>query len=219
MYYSYFDKPMMENTGLEYQELRDSIILCMAERFASAINDSISSAVIPDFREGNDRAMAYLHGGLNYDYPEVPGKEAKKSGLFKKKKRKEDEPKPGTRVEQGEIIHVHDPDVHYTNVKRADEDMLFLFNRIHKSTIFVFINQYEMKLPGTIGQPMLQTDNFPREIKLHYTVLDLDQKHIAGGLIIYHSSSFDNGLEYLTTETFSAIGRQIQLQMAYSSGQ
>ena len=76
-----------------------------------------------------------------------------------------------------------------------------------------------MTRPCTIGQPMLQTDNFPREIRLHYTVMDLDQNHIAGGLIIYHSSSFDNGLEYLTTETFSAMGRQILLQMARSSGQ
>jgi hypothetical protein len=221
LYSSYFDRQMMEANNLTFQELRDTILSSLAREVASAFNDSVPSGVILESKSGYVEDMDFVYESIEYKYDLLPEPKKKENTFTKwKKKLPKKEPKPepkkGTYMEGGQIVSNPETKPRYTNIEVLNSDFLFLLNKRYHATTFVFINHYEMIISTDISQTQIQGDNYPREIQVHYTIVDVDGKEIHSGMVTHHASSFDDKLDYLIGTSFLQIGHQIKHRLEES---
>lgn len=220
LYNSFYDRQMMEINNLSFYTLRDTILMTLSHKVAEVINDTVASAIVPESQSGYKEDMAFIYESITYTYELVPQPKEEVSTLNKwKTKLSKKEPKPekrkGTFMEEGQIVTNAETRPRYTNVKIINPDFLFVLNKRYHAETFVFINQYEMEINNEISQIDIQSDNYPREIRVHYTVIDVTGKEITSGIIIRNSSSFDNKLDYLFNNSFEMIGEEIVTKMEF----
>lgn len=220
LYNSFYDRQMMEVNNLSFYKLRDTILMTLSQKVSEAINDTVSSAVVPESQSGYTEDMAFIYKSITYTYELVPQPQEEVSTLHKwknkiAKKEPEPEKRKGTFMEEGQIVTNQETRPRYTNVKIVNPDFLFVLNKRYHAEIFVFINQYEMEINNEISQIDIQSDNYPREIRVHYSVIDVDGKEITSGIIIRNSSSYDNQLDYLFNTSFEMIGNEIESNMKF----
>mgnify|MGYP003634088211 CR=1 FL=1 len=219
MYSSYFDKKMMDANTIKFEQLRDTILSSLASEIAAAFNDSVPSGVILESKTGYPEDMDFVYESIDYTFKPVPEPKKKESTLNKWKKKfntKEPQPEPrkGTYMEGGQIVSNPETKPLYTNIKVLNSDFLYLLNKRYHASTFVFINQYEMAIPMDVNQVAIQGDNYPRIIKVHYTIVDVDGKELHSGLVTRNSSSFDDKLDYLIGTSFYQIGTSIMSQFS-----
>jgi len=214
LYNSFYDRQMMEVNNLSFYKLRDTILQTLSIKVSEAINDTAVSAVVPESQSGYIEDMAFVYESIAYTYEPLPQPKEDVSTINKwKRKLSKKEPEPekrkGTFMEEGQIVTNERTVPHFTNVKVINPDFLFILNKRYHAEIFVFINKYEMEIATSISQIDIQSENYPREIRVHFTVLDVEGNELTSGLIIRNSSSYDNQLNYLFNESFLYIGKEI----------
>ena len=219
LYNSFFDRQMMEVNNVSFYKLRDTILMSLSHKVSEAINDSMASAVMPESQSGYVEDMAFVYESIRYTYELVPQLPEEVSAVNKWKKKltkkdtKEPEERKGTFMDQGQIVTNAETRPRYTNVKIVNPDFLYLLNKRYHAETFVFINQYEMEIATTISQIDIQSDNYPREIRVHYTVMDVEGNEITSGIVIRNSSSYDNQLNFLIDESLTQIGVEISRKL------
>ncbi len=211
MYYSYYDKQMVDENVMDVKRLRDTIRLVLAMKVAEVFDDSVTTRVIPEALTGNEADLKPLYNAISFTHPEVPPvKTEEKKPVFKKSKKKSKNEKPkGTYIENGQIISIPDYTEHYTNAVVKDTDLLALVHHRNKTNIYVLINKYEMTMPDEVRQVDIQSGNFPREIKVSYTIVTYLGKELDSGLIKVDVTSFDDRLDTLFGYPFEFIGSEI----------
>ena len=215
LYRSFYDKQMMEANNLSFEELRDTILSTLASKVALAFNDSVPSGVILESKTGYPEDMDFVYESIEYTYDLLPEPKKKETSLgkWKKKlKKKDDKPaaKTGTYMEGGQIVSNPDYSPKFTNIKVLNSDFLYILNKRYHANTFVFINHYEMTIAEHVAQNQIQSDNYARVIKVHYTIVDVNGKEIQSGMAVRNSSSYDNKLDYLIGTSFYLIGQQIK---------
>jgi hypothetical protein len=221
LYNSFFDRQMIEANAIDFKTLRDTTLSTLAFQVANAFNDSLPSGVIPESESSYPEDMNFVYESIEYRYELVPVRKEKESTLNKwknklPKKEPKPEPKKGTYMENGQIVSNPESKPQYTNIEILNSDFLFVLNQKYKATTFVFINQYEMVIPNHVDQISLQSDNYPRILKVHYSIVNIEGKVVHSGLVTQSSSSFDNKLDYLFENSFLQLGHQIRMDLAKS---
>lgn len=221
MYNSFFDRQMIEANDLEYKKLRDTTLSTLAYQIAVAFDDSVPSGVIPESNSEYEEDMNFVYESIQFRYEYVPERKKKETTLNKwKKKLPKKEPKPeprkGTYMENGQIVSHPETKPQYTNIEVLNPGFLSILNQKYNANTFVFVNQYEMVIPTEVDQIAIQSDNYPRVLKVHYSVVNLQGKVIHSGLVIQHSSSYDDKLDYLFESSFLQIGNQIKMRLEES---
>lgn len=214
LYNSFYDKQMAEANHITVYQLRDTIMKSLTEQISKAINDSVSTGIIPESKSGYAEDMDFVYDALTYSYDliPVPKEEGttvdKWKGKFKKKETKP-EPQRGTRMENGQIVTNPETRPRYTNAHVVNSGFLQILNMRYQPKTFVLINQYEMVFATQATQTGIQGDNYPREIKVHYTIVDELGNELYSGIVIRNSSSYDDKLTNLINVSFAQIGREI----------
>ena len=232
LYNSFFDKQMFEKNKMDFYALRDTILMETSFKVSEAITDSTTSAVIPESQTGYKEDMAFVYESINYTYDLSTNlhlfKTYNSSDLIdwarnsttEKWKKKLTKPKPeekkGTYMKDGQIVNEMDNRPRFTNVKIVNPDFLTLLHQKYEAKMFVFINQFEMVISNNITQIDIQSDNYPREIRVHFTVLDEKGKELSSGLVVRNSSSFDDEIAYLINESLKEIGVEIARFVPFS---
>lgn len=219
LYNSFFDRQLIETNGVSFNTLRDTTLTTIALQVANALTDSLPSGVIPESFSEYDEDMNFVYESIEYKYEQVPERKVEETTLNKwKKKFKKEEPeqRKGTYMENGQIVSNPDYKPQYTNIEVLNPDFLFILNQKYKAHTFVFINQYEMVIPTHVDQINIQSDNYARIIKVHYSVVNLKGEVIHSGVVTQSSSSYDDKLDYLFENSFLQIGHQIRMRLAES---
>jgi hypothetical protein len=219
LYNSFFDKQMFEKNKMDFYALRDTILMETSFKVSEAITDSTTSAVIPESQTGYKEDMAFVYESINYTYdllPEPPKEESATEKWKKKLTKPKPEEKKGTYMKDGQIVNEMDNRPRFTNVKIVNPDFLTLLHQKYEAKMFVFINQFEMVISNNITQIDIQSDNYPREIRVHFTVLDEKGKELSSGLVVRNSSSFDDEIAYLINESLKEIGVEIARFVPFS---
>ncbi len=214
LYNSFFDREMMEVNNISFYTLRDTILMTLSQKVAQAIRDTLACSVLPESQTGYTEDMAFVYESISYSYELVPQpvEEVTTINKWKKKIKKSDpqeEQKKGTYMQEGQIMTNQETRPRYTNIKITNPDFLYVLNKKYHANQFVFINKFEMEISTNITQVDIQSDNYPREIRVHYTVVDSSGVEVTSGLIVRNSSSYDNQLEYLFNESLTQIGVEI----------
>jgi hypothetical protein len=221
LYNSFFDRQMIEANNIDFNTLRDTTLSTLAYQVANAFNDSLPSGVIPESNSEYAEDMNFVYESIEYKYELVPELKKEETTLNKwkkklPKKKQKEEPKKGTYMENGQIVSNPESNPQYTNIEVLNSDFLFVLNQKYKATTFVFINQYEMVIPTHVDHVGLQSDNYARVLKTHYSIVNMDGKVVHSGLVTQSSSSYDDKLDYLFETSFLQIGHQIRMNMANS---
>ena len=221
LYSSFFDRQMTKENNIDTKTLVDTTLATLASQVAKAFNESVPAGVIPESKTGFSQDMNFVYESFEYKYELLPEPEKEETTLNKWKKKlpkKEAKPEPrrGTYMEGGQIMSNPETRARYTNIEILNSDFLFILNKKYSATTFVFINHYEMVIPSNVSQIDIQSDNYPRLLKVHYSVVNLKGEIIHSGLVTQNSSSFDNKLDYLFENSFLQLGYQIKLELEKS---
>lgn len=218
LYNSFFDREMMEVNKVSFYTLRDTILMTLSQKVTQAIEDTLTCAVLPESQTGYTEDMAFVYESISYSYELVPqpAEEVTTLNKWKKKFKNSDEPeepKKGTYMQDGQIVTQQDNQPRFTNINITNPDFLYVLNKKYHANQFVFINKFEMEISTNITQIDIQSDNYPREIRVHYTIVDEKGKEVTSGLIIRNSSSYDNQLSYLFDQNLTQIGIEIAREL------
>lgn len=217
LYNSFFDKQMCEANELNVVQLRDTILSELSYYVAKAINDSVKTGIIPESMTGYREDMDFVYDALSYKYDLLPQPKVEETTLdkWKTKFKKTSNPpaKTGTRMEGGQIVTNEDKTPRYTNAQVENPSFLTILNMRYQPKTFVLINQLEIVIGQNTSQIDLHSDNYPREVRVHYTVVDADGKELQSGLVVRNASSYDNSLNSLFTQSFQSIGQEIASRM------
>jgi hypothetical protein len=221
MYSSYFDRQMTEANKMEFKAMRDTILASLAYEVALAFNDSLPSGVILESKTGYPEDMNFVFESIEYKYDLLPEPKKKESTVNKwknkvYKKEPKPEPRKGTYMEGGQIVSNPETKPRYTNIVVLNSDFLYLLNKRNHATTFVFINHYEMVIPTDVSQIAIQSDNYPRVIRVHYTIVDVEGNHLNSGIVSVNSSSYDDKLDYLIENSFLQLGKSIKHNLSES---
>lgn len=216
MYTSYFDKQMCQANSMEFSALRDTILTSLAAQIAVAFQDSTTSGVIPESKSEYAEDMDFVYESISYTQDDLPQPKTEENTLKKFQNKFKSKPKKpaktGTYMENGQIVTHTDNTPKFTNIKFNNTDFLFLLNRKYQSNYFVFVNMYEMVISTQANQIEIQSENYPRVIRVHFTVVDVKGKEVSKGVAEMHSSSYDDKLDYLLPNTFLQLGHEIATQ-------
>lgn len=217
-YYSYFDKHFVRENNLSVEEIRERFRIGLNKKIAEAA--SAQKKPTSPYKEGgfNMPELAVIYNSLSYKKANVPVKEEDKTKVqkltdkWKKKFKKNDskkKEKTGTYIKNGQIVTVRDNNEKYMKAEVKNEDFLFVLNKKYTSEIFILVNQLEIMFPIQIAQTSIQSGHYPREIRVHYTILDKSGKEIGGGLVKEQFPSTLNNIEKIIEEHFTTIANTI----------
>jgi hypothetical protein len=117
-------------------------------------------------------------------------------------------PEPGTRVERGQIVNVADNRELITKARIYNEIVFDSLVPKYKGDYFLFVN--ELNLMNAAGsQRELESEDFNRLIKVHYSVFDKDGDELFSLVKKRYFSSYKNDLPAIITDEILPMGYDV----------
>jgi hypothetical protein len=187
MYYSEFDQEIASHNNIGFNEIRGL--------FRKAIDTSIYSQLQIDHSivallykshpdHETDLYTIYDITGYNYEPLKISDNvktEAKKAALHKKEAKY-----------KGQLVTQADDTEKYMATTVNDFEKFQQIAYKYGTEYFVFINQLDfIRKPG-LSWENLQSNNYSRQIKIHYTILNKEGKKVTGGACYSEINSQEN---------------------------
>lgn len=118
------------------------------------------------------------------------------------------EPEPGTRIEQGQIVSVADHRELITKVKVLNSKLTDSLSAKYDVDYYVFVNELDMLITSTDYRE-LQSDDYGRIIKAHISVLDKEGNELFSLVKKEPFSSKENNLENVIRYHYLPLGYEI----------
>jgi len=118
------------------------------------------------------------------------------------------EPEPGTRIEQGQIVSVADHRELITKVRVLNSKLTDSLSAKYDVDYYVFVNELDMLITSTDYRE-LQSDDYGRIIKAHISVLDRDGNELFSLIKKEPFSSRENDLENVIRYHYLPLGHEI----------
>ncbi len=115
---------------------------------------------------------------------------------------------PGTRIEEGQLVTVEETRELITKVKVINPVLTDSLTPKHGVDYYLFVNELDMMI-GTTDHVSLQSDDYPRVIKAHMTVLDKDGQELFSLIKRAYFPSYENDLETIIRSHFLPLGYEI----------
>lgn len=209
MYISDIDKNLAAKNEMNYKQIR--------EKFRSALDQNIYIKLKKEFSpisfytfnpEEASKELSYIYNSIGYKYEIMPVDDDsdKKNNLFSKFKKGKKEKKEG--IVEGEIVSEIDNTEKYMKTNISNKNLITTLNKSYQTSFYIFINELDIRKSAENVYES-SNDNFKREVKVHYTILDKSSKIISSGAI---KSSFDSGqndIEKIIKSTFPEVATKI----------
>lgn len=118
------------------------------------------------------------------------------------------EPDPGTRIEQGQIVSIADHRELITKVKVLNSKLTDSLSVKYAVDYYVFVNELDMLITSTDYRE-LQSDDYGRIIKAHISVFDKDGNELFSLIKKEPFSSKENDLENVIRYHYLPLGYEI----------
>ena len=119
-----------------------------------------------------------------------------------------DEPEPGTRIEQGQLVTVQDGRELLTKTEVLNPILVDSLVPKYDVDYFVFINELDVLITAT-DYRALESDNYGRLIKAHMTVMDAEGNELFSLIKREAFSSRENNLENIIRNHYLPLGHEI----------
>lgn len=202
MYMSEIDKKVHDETKLNapkiqaaFREGLDEVIYIAIKQKTSVysfLNDSAKCA----------KDMARTYSSTTYSYDLVPEENTSVKELNKPVVKPAD-----PKIVNGQLQVEPNMEKKFMNRKTSDPQLLTYLGQKYGSSIFVFINQLDIK-----NNPQsydVNTDTYKRDVTVHYTIMDKTGKYLSYGIATSSFSSTINDPEKISKNYFAPIGTAI----------
>lgn len=225
MYLSDIDKDIAAKNAMSFQEIKT--------KFRAALDQNIfiaSKAYFNPFSfytvepQEAQKELMYIYNSIGYKYEVMPEEEVvKKENIgtklarkFKKSKRSEDPASgAGTNdgyikagVQNGEIVSQVDNREKYMNTKLSNNNLLPTLNKKYQPSYYIFINELDIKRSAD-KRYVASSEQYQREIKVHYTIFDEEGKEVNSGAIKARFPSGQNDINTIIKTHFPLIAQTI----------
>ncbi|MGB0402465.1 MAG: hypothetical protein ACPGEG_00120 [Salibacteraceae bacterium] len=212
MYKSQIDRSIGMNDGTNYQQIvgnwrrgLDNMLFIETD-----VNYSVIRLLAEDEERKKDLYSMYSASSL--DYRELPKKEENKKKInlsrLKSKEKEEPETQKGTRMENGQIVS--DPNSNDRFMARSVNDSAifdYMYGK-YGSVLYVFINQFEIGPMSGLDYRAFESDEYQRQITVHYSVF-ANKYEIHSGVATSYFSSTNNSQKDIILQSFSELSKQI----------
>jgi hypothetical protein len=191
MYFSEFDRELSEKEQLTFHQIRD--------KFRKAIDTSLYSNILMEYSVNTllkpenadaEKDLIKIQSAVTLNYEAKPSEAPKKAKGKAQSKTNEEV----NLVRNGQLDTRYGEGEKYMAVKASN---LQAFQELHEkygSEYFVFINQVDIKREKGATYSELEQNNFQKEIRLHYTIINMKGERIASGVSTARISANENSL-------------------------
>ncbi|MGE0569152.1 MAG: hypothetical protein AB7O73_14535, partial [Bacteroidia bacterium] len=145
------------------------------------------------------KEMYSIYSNLSYEYMKVPDQKNYKAPKKEKKQ---------NGIEKGQLNVETNSDERFMNAKVTNAKLVPLLYGKHKTDVFVFINQLDIKA-GTLTPDLNGYGPSDRKIIVHYTVYSYDAKELNSGISETNFPQSLNVPSKISTKYFSLVAEQI----------
>ena len=218
LYSSEIDRELAKNAKLDFNQIRNKMRVGLNNIIYVEANKDIPTINFITEDPIRQRDLSYIYKSIGYQYREMPPKDDKQPEETKLKKGwnkiksqfepKKKQEKSGTSIKNGQLYSVHSNKERYMSTKVFNPAMLRTIKNEYAGKYFLFINQLDIHIVSS-DYRALQVENYLRQIKVHYSVLDHEGKLVYGGAEKAYFSSKNNNIDRIIRGQFSKIAKQI----------
>ena len=214
MYFSDIDGDLSQKNEMNFHEIKamfraeldKNLFISLKEYFNPLSFYTMEQDVV-------QKELTYIYSSIGYKYqiiePEVVEKETPAKKLFNKIKPKEKEKEPqAATIQNGEIVSEVDNREKFMNTVITNENLIPNLNKTYEATYYVFINQLDIKKSADNAYKAGE-DQYKREIKVHYTIINSNTKEVSSGAIISRFNSSESDINKIIKIHFPLIAEKI----------
>jgi hypothetical protein len=216
MYNSMVDKELAYGTAFNATEIMRQVKDAMMVNLQRELNREFEVRALSIYDTiGSEQALDYIYSGITYiDEPVKVEKKNNETQNTKtalaslkeklpvgKREKSSDEPEPGSRIENGELVTVRDNREKFMKTVVTRASLPSTVTKEMNVSGILFINQMDIEMvPSGYGED-------DRKMVLHFTWIDGYGNTIQGGKILFWYNSIDNQLTHMLKKhipTFAA---------------
>jgi len=214
------DVELVQYSKKSYNEIR--------KKLRWSLDFSLTEKIKPLFKtmpllrnqaEGGQRDLDRIYASVGYKYEKrvIKEDETKKPTLNPKQLfAKRDANKSASGGEktkegliEGQIVTKEkNREKEYMNIIINDATLIPYLSNKYGTDLFVFINQFEIKKTFASGSDVPYS-NYEREVKVHYTILDMDGNQLWGDVIVAQIPPKTNDIDDIIKIAFAPIAEQL----------
>ena len=191
------------------QQVRTMLRSGITEKLNAKLLGSYQThSLLQDLRPEARQEMNRIYAGIEYSYDTSfailhPKPDSSFKGKWNENKARKKE------IEKRTLTG----EVQYMNVKMADPDLLKSLNRKYGADLFIFLTQIEIKTNAKDCFDY-QAQQYGRDIKIHYTVYNVDGEQVFGDVAVVRFASNSNEVDVIIDKNFPVIGDMISRTIA-----
>ena len=217
MYMSEVDREISEENQLDFNQIRAKFRKSLNELLFIALNENYKafSMLNEDKDLQEDLSRIYYSIGFKYDVvektPEEKELEKKSSGSQKRVlvNKKKDVSNTTSGIQKGEVISNPNNEIRFMNSVIASPTILEHLSRKYGAELLIFINQMDIKHSADATAYTLADNTSNREIKVHYTIMDIKGKQQAAGAAFSNFAGNDNNISNVINSSFPNLVKKI----------
>jgi hypothetical protein len=210
LYMSEIDFSINKATGLTAKEIKHS--------FRDGINEQCYKALksngfkVTDLMEDTTKykkELFSIYSNLTYDYVKVPNQEHYKAPEREKKQKG---------IEKGQVqIETNSSDQRFMNAKLTNAKLVPLLYKTHKTDIFIFVNQLDIKTSdNAMVNSGITSDS--RKIIWHYTIYSYDAIELNSGTVELEFPAKINDPKKISSVYFSQMAQMLSKRLSLALG-
>lgn len=214
MYMSQIDRSIGANDGTNYNQIVANWRRGLDNMLFIETDAKFKVIRLMAEDENRQKDLYAFYGNSKFEYREIePSKnetssERKKLSVLKSKKKEEETKEHGTRVENGQIVSHNDGKNRFMARVIADSGLFNYMHNKYESVVYVFVNQFNVGPMDGLDYRAYESDEYQRQIKVHYTIYAHNQELYSGVATSYFSSTV-NSQKDIILENFPGLASQI----------
>lgn len=221
LYISDIDRDLVKENEMNFQDIKAKFRAALDQNIYVSLKKyytPLSFYTIP--QEDAIKELSYIYNSIGYKYEVMPAEEVvekenagkKLMSKFKKSKRSEDseldsETRGSAGINNGQIISQVDDREKYMMTKISNENLINTLNKEYQATYYLFINELDVK--HTMKESGGLNSQSQREIKVHYTIFNNQEKVMDSGAIKTLFNSNENDIEKIIKSEFPLIADKL----------
>lgn len=219
LYHSDADREIAAKNNMNQEQIRNEFRKGIGHSLFAELSSAGMTPIVLLNNENEDalKDLAYVYKSIGYQAKPVPQdavtkaeEPALKEAFGKVKEKFEAKPEPaGTSVRNGQIYSVSGNGEIYMSTRVINPNLVpYLCNK-YQAKYILFVNELDIRVaPGT-DHRAFELEDYQREIKVHYTVVDASGKEVYGSAEKSYVSNRINDTDRIIKGSFPYVSKLI----------
>tara|TARA_B110000285_G_C15115909_1_gene614059 strand:+ start:580 stop:1455 length:876 start_codon:yes stop_codon:yes gene_type:complete len=224
LYMSDIDREIGENNGLNFQEIRGYFRLGLDNALFHEAKTNYDVIRMHADEADVNKDLQYVYKSTGYQYREVPKEEEEEQKKVikaynkvvqrvaketAKLKGEQLNPKTGTWVEEGQVLNNPNGNEKFMAKTIINTNVFNYCVEKYQAGLFLFINQLDIKHAPGVEWQQYGSDDYPRQIKVHYSVFNKEGQEVFAGIAVSYFSSQTNSIKKIIVDHVTEVAKEV----------